>query len=619
MCGINGGWTEIQMTQQVIQESLDAMRHRGPDDCGVHHDGDVFIGNRRLWIIDREGGHQPIFNEDSSISVVLNGEIYNYRECIAALKARGHQFRASSDTEVLVHLYEDFGTGMVEHLRGMFAFAVWDSRHRTLFLARDRFGKKPLYYSQTLAGLIFASELKALHKLALSLGEKWAICDKAIYDYLSLGYIPQPETVYENVYALAPGCWMIYDGEDLQISRYWQLNYTPKSNTNYADALRRTRELIGESVRLRLRSDVPLGVFLSGGMDSSVIAYEAAQVLGASLETFTVAMEDAQYDESARAEATASHLGVRNTKLRLHVSPLEELEHLVWLYDQPYSDPSAIPTLAISRLAREYVKVVLNGDGGDELFAGYRRYMAVHYGRWLSFIPSWFKTRGTSVIERLPLANKRRSPMSLGLRFLKGLAFVGSERYLSWTSDLLRESDKKCVWRRESIRPTENWIHSIMEGNLCDLDTHMRADVLSELPSDLLVKMDMATMAASLEARSPFLDNVLAQFVATLPARYKIRMGRSKAVLRDAYVHALPAEVLRSGKFGFEPPLESWLNNELRPIVMDCLGPRSARVRSYICDAMVDRILSGSESRNRNRSALVYTTLMLELWLRRFG
>jgi asparagine synthase (glutamine-hydrolysing) len=298
MCGILGGWSAQPIPREGIDEALKRLAHRGPDDSGLFSSAPAFLGSRRLSIIDLEGGHQPIANEDGSVVVVLNGEIYNYVELMADLKTRGHTFRTASDTETLVHLYEERGEELVKALRGMFAFAIWDGPRKRLFLARDRFGKKPLFYSRLRdGGLLFASELKALRPLALAASENWQIRDQGIYDYLSLGVVPQPETIYEGVHALMPGHWLTFDGHQLQQNRYWRLQYEPKANIPYDEVLERTRTLIEEAVRLRLRSDVPLGVFLSGGVDSTVVAYEAARVVGKSLQTFTVAMEQKEFDE----------------------------------------------------------------------------------------------------------------------------------------------------------------------------------------------------------------------------------------------------------------------------------------------------------------------------------
>jgi asparagine synthase (glutamine-hydrolysing) len=568
---------------------------------GIYQEGHVFLGNRRLSIIDLKGGHQPMFNEDHSIAVVLNGEIYNYRELALDLEARGHVLRTSCDTEVLVHLFEEHGTGMCQQLRGMFSFAVWDSRNQVILLARDRFGKKPLYYNLSKQGLIFASELKALQVLNDEVNEPWQVSDQAVYDYLSLAVIPQPNTIFEEVYAVPAASRMLYDGRN-------------KLPGNYDEILEQTREHVSESVRLRLRSDVPLAVFLSGGLDSSVVAYEASRQLGDTLQTFTVAMSDTNLDESATARRTAATLGVRNVVLPLTVNPVEELHEVVRLYDQPFADPSAIPTLKVSKLAAQHVKVILNGDGGDELFVGYRRYIAAHWASTFARIPRWALVHAQRLLAHPP--HTRQSLRGFATRFLRGVAAQGGERYLIWTTDILRESDKEGVWLKGRLRPTETWIETLCDGSLDDLDTQIHLDMKVNLLSALLVKMDMATMAASLEARSPLMDHVVAEFSARIPDHYRLSRGRTKSILRDAYRGLLPDEVITRPKSGFDPPLFAWLHNDLKPITMDVLGGSSARVRSHVGSSFVNDLLSNRTPPDLNWALLVYALLILELWFR---
>lgn len=616
MCGIIGGWALEGISRQAIEASLNAIRHRGPDDSGIFQEGPLFLGNRRLSIIDLAGGHQPISNEDGSIVVVFNGEIYNYPELAAELQSKGHLFTTRTDTEALVHLYEEYGVDMSERLRGMFAFAIWDSRHRLLYLSRDRFGKKPLYYTLERGRLLFASELKALRPLADETGSRWAIRDQAIFDYLSLGFVPQPETVFENVFSLGPAEWMLYDGAEIKIEKYWHLAYMPKTSQPYKTLLEETHRRVAEAVKLRLHSDVPLGVFLSGGIDSSVVAYEASLAVGDSLRTFTVKMPEGSLDESDVAERTSRYLGVRHTVLSLDIEPLRDIQDVVRVYDQPFADPSAIPSLRISRLAAEHVKVILNGDGGDEFFGGYRRYLAARYGHMLSWLPSAALIR--MGVRLQTWTSNRRSIAGFIARALRGLASEGAEQYLTWTLDMLRQAHKDLVWLRSAMRPTEDWAEAAFPSGLSQLDTLMCGDVRIILLGDLLVKMDMATMAASIEARSPFMDHALAEFAARLPDSCKIRNGVTKSILRDSYADVLPKEVIRGPKRGFEPPLAKWLQGDLRPLLMDTLGSNSAEVRRYVEGWFVDALLEGNKMMHINTPTLRYALLILELWLRSF-
>ena len=627
MCGILGSWTTRPVESGVADGALSAIFHRGPDDEGRLVDGNVFLGMRRLAVIDLQGGRQPVKNESGDCAVVMNGEIYNYRELATRLKVAGHRLATDSDTEVAVHLYEDHGTDVATHLRGMFALAIWDRKRRRLVLARDRFGKKPLFYARTPdGGLVFASELKALRPLLESAGGCWSIRAQGISDYLSLGSVPQPETIFEGVSMVPPGQVLTFDGHDVELSSYWSLEdfrYSAKSAKppiSYAEAIGRTRELVRDAVRIRLRSDVPLGVFLSGGVDSSIVVCEAAAAGGGNLETFTIGVDDAQFDESDVARRTAESLGVRNTVLPLRITPRDTLLELVRHYDQPFSDPSAIPSLAISQLAREHVTVVLTGDGGDEIFAGYRRHLAAHLAGPLDHLPAGL-ARGMARSAALVLgqvAGQRRSRLGFAARWFRGLGMEPSERYLAWTADKLREVDKQAAWCGPDVRSTEQWLDGVRPSGLGALDTQAATDIRVNLLSGLLVKMDMATMAHSLEARSPLLDHQLAEFVVSLPPHQRLHGRKLKSLLRDGWRDQLSTEVIQGRKRGFEIPLESWLDGVLREPLMDTLAPGSARVRSYLDGGLVDTLIAGDGFSDRNRPTLLYSLLVLELWLREF-
>jgi asparagine synthase (glutamine-hydrolysing) len=616
MCGILGGWVPGGLASGAIEHALDQIRHRGPDDSGQFSSGPAFIGMRRLSIIDVKGGHQPIFNEDQSIAVVLNGEIYNYLELIPDLEKKGHRFQTRSDTEVLVHLYEELGTEMCSLLRGMFAFAIVDMRANKLFLARDRFGKKPLYFAHQNDTLLFASELKALRPLATACQQQLTLRDQSIYDYLSLGVVPQPATIYNEISSVQPASWVEFDGRSLRTKEYWRLQYGPKQDISYQQAITEVRQHISEAVELRLRSDVPLGVFLSGGVDSSIIAYEASKRVS-DLQTFTVKMDAQSFDESPQALETAKLLGVKNIILPLKVSPLESLQTLVQQYDQPYSDSSAIPSLEISRLAREHVTVVLNGDGGDELFGGYRRHIAAWRSSQFAWVPRGAAKSLAGFLENF--SGARRSQVGFAARFLRGLARTPAERYLAWTTDLLLECDKASVWKGKTCLPTEQQILATMGQHgqvLNSLDQQMYLDTRFNLLSDLLVKIDIATMAHSLEGRSPLLDHVLADYVARLPDAFKVSATRPKRILRDAYQGLLPDAVVNGEKRGFEIPLAAWLQGPLQEVLFDTVGHPNARIRQWLDPSFIDAILQNRVLQDRNSSHMVYSLLMLELWLR---
>ena len=590
------------------------MHHRGPDDCGTLIDTPVSIGMTRLSIIDLEGGRQPIWNEDRTVATVCNGEIYNYLELREELVARGHQFSSASDTEVLVHAYESAGLMVNAQLRGMYAFAIWDRVKRKLLLSRDRFGKKPLYYTRTPSGdFLFASELKAMRILTKAFGEDWSIRQQSVYDYLSVGVVPQPATIYENVFALGAGETLEFDGQHISVEKYWRPIRRPTSSVSFSEAQSHVRTLISEAVRLRLRSDVPLGVFLSAGIDSSIVAYEASKIVGSNLKTFTVSVPSSILDESAIAKRTAQALGVENVVLPLDIAPSELLNDMVRLYDQPYADSSALPSMAVSRVARQHVTVVLTGDGGDEIFGGYRRHIAA---KWFDAF-RWLPKPICRIARWSGKSNIRRSVAGLTSRFLRGLPLTPAERYLVWTSDMLMEADKANYWRGSPMVATESWISNILsEDNDSGLSTQLHGDIHINLLSDLLVKMDMATMSASLEARSPLLDHRLAEFVMTLPEDYLVGIVTPKRLLRRAYEGLLPKEVIHGPKRGFEIPLAAWLRADWKELIQDTVLSIGSRVREYLDPRFVRNVYEGRTLTDRNWAYICYSLLVLELWLR---
>jgi asparagine synthase (glutamine-hydrolysing) len=612
MCGVAGYCGTDGTVGAQLKLALDELHHRGPDEQGTHLSDGVAMGAVRLSIIDVAGGSQPIYNEDGTVAVVYNGEIFNYRELRESLVRKGHAFTTNTDTEVLVHLYEEDGPEMVDHLRGMYAFAIHDARQGSVFLARDRFGEKPLYYSLDPSGLMFASEVKALRPFAKAAGRSWTISEQALADYLSLGAVPQPQTIYREVHSLPPASHATFQDGRLSVRRYWFPSFEPKTELPYPDAQAEAREIIGEAVRLRLRSDVPLGVFLSGGVDSSVVAYEASQALGGDLTCFTVST-GGSLDESALARETAQRLGVRHEVLPLDLDPVTSIQTVVDHYDQPFADSSAIPSLQVARLASEHVTVVLNGDGGDEVFAGYRRHVAAAAYQKLSWVP-----RGVASAVARGAAGRqfaRRSRLGLVSRFARGMLTSPEERHLVWTSDMLRESDKEKYWRGSPVQPSERLVRATFAPDLSVLDELLLSEREINLPSALLVKMDMATMASSVEARAPMLDHHVAEFAWRLPDRFRIRRGVPKALLRDAYRPFLPSGVVDGPKRGFEIPLAEWLEGGVRPMLHDSLGRSNARVLSYVDQQLLAELLHGTGLEDRNRADLLYALLVLELWL----
>jgi len=567
MCGILGGFNSVPVHRSTIGYALDKMRHRGPDDRGIKIFNQHFIGMCRLAVIDTIDGHQPLANEDETIWVVQNGEIYNFRELREELILAGHKFRTQSDTEVLVHLYENEGEDMVRHLRGMFAFCIYDSSKGAMFLGRDRFGKKPLFIASRGKKYWFASELKSLVSMMESAGERLCIKEQGIYDFLTLGAVPQPTTIFEGIYCVPPATTLQIDSQGQTSKKYWEPKICAPQDKNREEILNQVRTKISESVRLRLQSDVPLGVLLSGGVDSSIIAYEAAKELGSDLHTFTVGTCESELDESEVASRTAKRLGVKNTRLTLDVAPVDALQFVVRHYDQPYADSSAIPSYTICKKAGEYVTVLLNGDGGDELFAGYRRYLAGAAADKFSFIPRCIFNGASHLFSSIPL--NRRGSMGFLKRFLRGMGQDSVGRYLVWTLDMLREVDKSPFWKGSYTRPTEDLVASKIRLDQSVIRQLLSSDRELILLSDLLVKMDMASMAASIEARSPFLDHELAELAISIPDSYLFRGRQTKSILRDAYAGRLSSEVLSGAKRGFEIPMSRWLEVDFSDLIGD--------------------------------------------------
>lgn len=614
MCGIAGVVHSNPEVRARLPESLKQLVHRGPDDSGVYERGRTALGMTRLSVIDVAGGHQPMLSEDENLAVVFNGEIYNYVELRAEMARSGRTFRTGSDTEVILHLYDIEGMNFVSKLRGMFAIAILDVNLDRVVLARDRFGKKPLYYATpTPESLVFASELKGLGPLVCAAGQSQTLRPQAIYDYLSFGVVPQPGTIFEGIQCLPAGSIAATTPIGLEISSYWQPEFYPKSDVSYAEAQREARHRIREAVRIRLRSDVPLGVFLSGGLDSSIVALEAVNAGAADLQTFTVSTGH-DLDESGVARRTATRLGIKNTILPLHVDPLAGVMDVVHHYDQPYADSSAIPSMQISKLAREHVTVTLNGDGGDEVFGGYRRYAAADaMGRLRSLgLP-----HALGVLPAIGGPTQlRRSPVGLVQRLIHGFALDYPDRYLVWSFDMLREVDKQGAWRGAMALPSERLVSATQRHGFSDIDQFNFTDLSLSLESDLLVKMDMATMRYSLEGRSPLLDHEVAEFGWCLPGKYRVRGWVTKRILRDAYRGQLNDEVINGAKKGFEVPMADWLQGPLQPILRDTVGARTSPIRDYLDGELIDSLLSGETGKRKNLTFILYSLLVLDLWLR---
>jgi asparagine synthase (glutamine-hydrolysing) len=601
-----------------------AMVHRGRDDEGIYVKPQskpyVGLGHRRLKIIDlSESGHQPMSNEDSSIWTVFNGEVYNFRELRKELEGRGHIFKSNTDTEVILHLYEEHGVNCVKYLRGMFAFAIWDEKTQLLLLARDRVGKKPLLYYYDDKNFCFASEFSSL--LASSLVEKEINYD-AIHYYLTFGYIPAPLTIYKNVFKLLPAHRLILKDKKISSERYWQLDYSKKNNIPEEEAEEEILRLLREAVKIRLYSDVPLGAFLSGGIDSSTVVALMSQLSEKKVKTFSIGFEESDYDELRYARNIAERFDTEHHEFIVKPNALEILPLLVERYGEPYADSSCIPTYYVAQQTKRYVSVALNGDGGDELFAGYERYQAMLASEKIPRI-----VKGViiaSIVSILPDSINPKNRLRRIKRFLNAAGFPLQQRYLRWVgifdnslkNSLYTEDFKKNMLAKEAFSWLTPYLGEPKDLNL--IDRLLMADTHIYLPNDLLVKVDIASMANSLEVRSPFLDHKVMEFAARLPCEYKLKTGIKKYILKKAIKDLVPAENVHRRKMGFGLPIGRWFREELKGFVKDALLSESSLKRRYFKSEIVKRIVDDHTEARKDYAFQLWALLMLELWHQRF-
>lgn len=615
MCGIAGIATVsgLERTDEALVDAmLRSLAHRGPDDHQVICDAHVAMGARRLSIIDLDTGRQPISNEDGSIWVTQNGEIYNYLELRAELAERGHSFKTKGDTEAIVHAYEEYGGDFPERLRGMFAIAIWDARHQRLTLARDRLGKKPLYWTLRDGRFSYGSELKAL---LADTSMPRDIDNDAMALYLQYQYVPAPFTIFKGVYKVPPASTLVWDGADPRIARYWSPRYEPKRVSTFEEDVDDCLSLLRESVRLRLRSDVPVGVFLSGGMDSSVVTALMVEASHHPVRTFTIGFAEDAYNELPYARGVAQHLGTEHVEDIVTVDAVSLLPKLAYHFDEPFGDPSAMPTYRLAEVAGQQLKVVLTGDGGDESFGGYRRYVGQQRHRRLTRIPG---KRAAADAAHWTLS-RAGAPQ----RF--------QHRAEWWQRSVRMNPDERYVALMSVIRPdaidalTGTGVRSDHSAYLGDmlksgphdpLDRVMRADLLTYLPEDLLVKMDRATMASSLEARSPLLDHRLVEFAASLRSDRKINGGETKVVLRAVAKRLLPENLIDRPKMGFGIPMREWFRGALGDVYADLVLARDAATRDHIDQRVAAALLAEHRTGQVSHAHRLWELLMLEQWAR---
>ncbi|MBM4001891.1 MAG: asparagine synthase (glutamine-hydrolyzing) [Planctomycetes bacterium] len=638
MCGITGAaWANPAqgLNEADLGRMTDVLRHRGPDDVGQYrselrlHSASgsvpgVALGFRRLSIIDLSTGHQPMSNEDSSVWVVFNGEIYNFAALRKRLEGAGHVFRTRSDTETIVHLYEDEGPDCFRHLNGMFAVAIWDAARRRLVLGRDRSGEKPLVYFPEPGRIVFASELKSLLEAP---GIPREVDPNAIDEYLTYQYVPHPNTIFRGIRKLPPGHYAIWSGGDepCQVHPYWSPDLSVEAAISESDAIEQLRALLESAVTMRMQSEVPLGAFLSGGVDSSLVTALMQKNSTDRIKTFSIGFNVKAYDETPFARRVSDHLGTEHQEFQVTPDALEVLPKLAWHYDEPFGDSSAVPTWYLSQLTRQKVTVALTGDGGDELFAGYPRYKAAIWGARLDRMP-WLRAMlAARAWQVLPGAGRQKSLARKFRRFSEALGYAPQRRYLEWIA-IFNECRRAAIYTNEFVGKlgdsdpatfvADAWKRV---GKRDALTAVSLADLVTYLPCDLMAKVDIASMAHGLESRQPFLDHRLIEFSIGLPSRFKMRGGRGKYLLRRAFRDLLPPEIWSRKKMGFGVPLDRWFRKELRPMAHDLLLDQTARQRGYVRPEAIEALLREHDSCAFDHSYRLWALLMLELWHRRWA
>lgn len=611
----------------MLRTMGDSIAHRGPDGAGYYSAGNVGLVHRRLAIIDLSGGDQPIANEDESVHVVFNGEIYNYQDLRARLEARGHQFRTQSDTEVLVHLYEEYGRELVTELRGMFAFALWDARNRRLLLARDHVGQKPLYVYQDAEKLVFGSEMKAI--LAHPEIDR-TLSPEAIEDYLTFGVIPGERSIFRRVRRLPAAHTLLIDataGESIELvrpQRYWQLSFQRLQSGTAADWTQRIGEKIRESVQSHLVADVPVGAFLSGGLDSSAIVASLADVTRDPVQTFSIGFQEKEFSELPYAAAVARHFGTQHREEIVTADAVRDFDDLIHYYDEPFADASAIPSLAVARMAAQHVKVCLSGDGGDEAFGGYARYAHdLQEARLRCLMPAWFRhqlLRPLSVVW--PKADWLPRPLRLKT-LLQNLAACPAEAYANTISACRRSMRHQLL--NDSFRRTlnghrpEDFVESAFRsGDRDALSGMLSADVNFLLPDDFLTKVDRASMASGLEVRPPLLDHQLLELAATMPSDFKVRRGCKKWILKQLFASRLPNRLAHRRKQGFELPIDKWLKGPLRDQVEELVLAKQGPLAEFINVDFAARLYAAHRSGTGRHGQLLWSLLVLGRWVDRY-
>ena len=623
MCGIAGFISKTDGRRDERAAKLDAMcrviTHRGPDEQGTAIEGRAALGMRRLSIIDLATGQQPIYNSDDTKLIVFNGEIYNYRELKKDLESRGHKFRTNSDTETIVHAYDEYGADCVKLLRGMFAFAIWDSREQSLFMARDRVGKKPLFYTVTADGeFVFGSELKVLMTHG---GVTRDIDPGALDAYLTFGYVPEELCIFKGVHKLEPGHFLIYKNGEVRSKKYWDFDYSQQKLTDTEEEIAGDLlEKLRDAVEVRLISEVPLGAFLSGGVDSSAIVGLMSQVMDQPVKTFSIGFNEDSFNELKYARVAAKHFETDHHEFIVTPDLVNVVDDLVWHFDEPFADSSALPTYMVSKLAREHVTVILSGDGGDELFAGYTRYVTERKRGGFEHLPRGIRE---NLMRPLSTALPHNTP---GKNYLFNISLDAAGRYIDSISHF--NGPRKRALYSEATENKMNGSFALGEklyreiagssGNGDQIDNLLYLDSKTYLPGDILTKVDRMSMASSLEARSPLLDHKLIEYVTRIPSHLKLKGNETKYIFKKALEGLVPHEILHREKQGFGVPINEWINVQLRDRIRDDLADRRTIERGYFDAKYVNLLLDEHSRGRRDHSHALWTLWMLELWHRRY-
>ncbi len=625
MCGIVGiaNANSRAVSREIIERMNACIVHRGPDDDGFYIRENVGLAMRRLSIIDIAHGKQPIYNQDKTAWIVFNGEIYNFQELRKDLEKRGHRFYTNSDTEVIVQLYDEYGADCVQYLRGMFAFAIWDERDKSLFVARDRVGKKPLLYShQSNGDLIFGSEFRAL----LAHPDISRDVDtEAIHHYLSYLCVPAPLTAYKQIRKLEPAHWLRWKNGQIETRRYWSPDFHHKIKISEPEAEEETLRLLREATKMRMIAEVPLGAFLSGGVDSSTVVALMAEESSKSVKTFSIGFEEEDFSELKYAKRVAEHIGAEHHEFIVKPNAIEILPTLVEHYGEPYADSSAIATYYVAKETRKHVTVALNGDGGDESFAGYERYFAMQLAEKYHKLPDFLR-KGLieNVINFVPTSELKRGRARDLKRFVKAASLPKVERYFHWVSAIDRETKENLytndfrneIGDSDSAKFLNQWFAKSNGSGI--VDATMFTDQMTYLPNDLLVKVDIASMANSLEARSPLLDHKVIEFAASLPESIKIRGTETKYLLKKVASRLVPREVLYRKKMGFGVPLTHWFRGHLKDYLGEVLLSEKSLKRGLLKSEVVTQLVHEHINGKHDHVSQLWTLLMLELWFQKF-